>query len=301
MIVATLGDLRRRPVRRGQHPVAAAGRRSVGLHPVWLMFALFAFGSLFGFVGLLLAVPLAAAVGVLVRFALQPLPGEPALSGRDRPHRRRSVDDRCAESRRGSSPSTCPSSRASGARISSSARRTSRPTRSSSAGRTGPTPSLLLIGPRRQRQEPLAAIWAAARPRLDRRRLRVGARQGPAPGLGRRARHRGRRPGGARRGGPVPPPQSGPRDGARFVLLTARTPPDHWALRTPDLLSRLRLAPAVALGQPDDALLRAVLVKLFVDRQLVVDTSVVDYHRAADRTLARHGARRSSRRSTGRP
>lgn len=44
---------------------------SVGLHPVWLMFALFAFGSLFGFVGLLLAVPLAAAVGVLLRFALE--------------------------------------------------------------------------------------------------------------------------------------------------------------------------------------------------------------------------------------
>lgn len=45
--------------------------KSVGLHPVWLMFALFAFGSLFGFVGLLIAVPLAAAVGVLVRFALK--------------------------------------------------------------------------------------------------------------------------------------------------------------------------------------------------------------------------------------
>ncbi|HEX2255458.1 MAG TPA: AI-2E family transporter [Afifellaceae bacterium] len=43
---------------------------SVGIHPVWLMFALFAFGSLFGFVGLLLAVPLAAAAGVLVRFGL---------------------------------------------------------------------------------------------------------------------------------------------------------------------------------------------------------------------------------------
>ena len=42
----------------------------IGLHPVWLMFALFAFGYLFGFVGLLLAVPLAAAAGVLVRFAL---------------------------------------------------------------------------------------------------------------------------------------------------------------------------------------------------------------------------------------
>lgn len=43
----------------------------VGLHPVWLMFALFAFGVLFGFVGLLVAVPAAAAIGVLVRFGLQ--------------------------------------------------------------------------------------------------------------------------------------------------------------------------------------------------------------------------------------
>jgi predicted PurR-regulated permease PerM len=45
------------------------GRR-VHLNPVWVMFALFAFGYLFGFVGLLIAVPLAAAIGVLVRFAL---------------------------------------------------------------------------------------------------------------------------------------------------------------------------------------------------------------------------------------
>lgn len=43
---------------------------SVGLHPVWLMFALFAFGSLFGFTGMLVAVPAAAAVAVLVRFVL---------------------------------------------------------------------------------------------------------------------------------------------------------------------------------------------------------------------------------------
>jgi predicted PurR-regulated permease PerM len=43
---------------------------SVGLHPVWLIFALLAFGYLFGFVGLLVAVPLAATMGVLVRFAL---------------------------------------------------------------------------------------------------------------------------------------------------------------------------------------------------------------------------------------
>jgi predicted PurR-regulated permease PerM len=43
---------------------------SVGLHPVWLLFALSAFGSLFGFVGMLVAVPVAAAIGVLTRFAI---------------------------------------------------------------------------------------------------------------------------------------------------------------------------------------------------------------------------------------
>ncbi|PAQ04546.1 AI-2E family transporter [Mesorhizobium temperatum] len=44
--------------------------KSVGLHPVWLMFSLFAFGALFGFVGLLIAVPASAAIAVLVRFAI---------------------------------------------------------------------------------------------------------------------------------------------------------------------------------------------------------------------------------------
>ncbi len=43
---------------------------SVGLHPVWLILALTVFGSVFGFVGMLVAVPLAAALGVLVRFAV---------------------------------------------------------------------------------------------------------------------------------------------------------------------------------------------------------------------------------------
>ena len=44
---------------------------SVGLHPVWVIFALLAFGYLFGFVGLLVAVPMAATIGVLARFALR--------------------------------------------------------------------------------------------------------------------------------------------------------------------------------------------------------------------------------------
>jgi predicted PurR-regulated permease PerM len=44
---------------------------SVGLHPVWLIFALSAFGSLFGFVGMLVAVPVAAVIGVLVRYGIE--------------------------------------------------------------------------------------------------------------------------------------------------------------------------------------------------------------------------------------
>ena len=43
---------------------------SVGLHPLWLIFALSAFGTLFGFVGMIVAVPVSAVIGVLVRFAL---------------------------------------------------------------------------------------------------------------------------------------------------------------------------------------------------------------------------------------
>ena len=55
--------------------------RVVGLHPVWLMFALVAFGYLFGFVGLLLAVPLAAATGVFARFALRQYLASPLYTG----------------------------------------------------------------------------------------------------------------------------------------------------------------------------------------------------------------------------
>ncbi|WP_210491270.1 AI-2E family transporter [Microvirga antarctica] len=56
---------------------------SVGLHPVWLMFALLAFGSVFGFVGLLLAVPLAAAIGVVARFGLHQYLTSPLYRGTD--------------------------------------------------------------------------------------------------------------------------------------------------------------------------------------------------------------------------
>ncbi|WP_246658751.1 AI-2E family transporter [Mesorhizobium sp. J18] len=55
--------------------------KSVGLHPVWLMFALVAFGYLFGFAGLLIAVPASAAVAVLVRFAISRYLESPLYGG----------------------------------------------------------------------------------------------------------------------------------------------------------------------------------------------------------------------------
>lgn len=54
---------------------------SIGLHPVWMMFALLAFSYLFGFVGLLLAVPLAAVVGVLVRYGISRYLGSKLYTG----------------------------------------------------------------------------------------------------------------------------------------------------------------------------------------------------------------------------
>lgn len=68
--------------------------KSVGLHPVWLMFALFAFGYLFGFVGLLIAVPAAAAVAVLVRFALARYVESPLYSGEAPRFRAEDLEDR---------------------------------------------------------------------------------------------------------------------------------------------------------------------------------------------------------------
>ena len=67
------------------------------------------------------------------------------------------------------------------------------------------------------------------------------------------------------------------REQAGHLLLVARRPAAAWPIRLPDLASRLRAAPAVAIGAPDDALLAALLVKLFDDRQLAVSEGVISY------------------------
>jgi chromosomal replication initiation ATPase DnaA len=65
--------------------------------------------------------------------------------------------------------------------------------------------------------------------------------------------------------------------GGASVLLAASRPPSAWNVRLPDLLSRLRLAAAVELKAPDDALLAGVVAKLFADRQVEVDPGVVQF------------------------
>lgn len=61
------------------------------------------------------------------------------------------------------------------------------------------------------------------------------------------------------------------------LLLTGRTPPAHWPIRLPDLRSRLAATATADLAPPDDALLAAVLVKLFADRQIAVAPPLVAY------------------------
>lgn len=61
------------------------------------------------------------------------------------------------------------------------------------------------------------------------------------------------------------------------LLLTAARPPGAWRIRLADLRSRLRSAIAVGIAPPDDALLGAVLVKHFADRQLRVTPEVIAY------------------------
>ncbi|BAE51647.1 HdaA/DnaA family protein [Paramagnetospirillum magneticum] len=67
------------------------------------------------------------------------------------------------------------------------------------------------------------------------------------------------------------------RELGRLLLLTARLPPATWAVRLPDLRSRLLAMPVAAIGAPDDALLAALLVKLFDDRQLRIGEDVVHF------------------------
>jgi chromosomal replication initiation ATPase DnaA len=138
-----------------------------------------------------------------------------------------------------------------------------------------PGRTVMLVGPEGAGKSHLAAIWSAA----------AGAKVAPAPSLAEAE---------------VPELLASPlvledlaagefderalfhllnlaRQEGAYVLLTARTPPAGWPVAVKDLASRLRALPVITLAPPDDALLRAVIVKLFADRQIGADESVVNY------------------------
>lgn len=135
---------------------------------------------------------------------------------------------------------------------------------------------LTIAGPKGAGKSHLAAIWAArsgAR-RLDRRALaEVPARELVQPG-------------GALLLDPMvfPIPEAGlfhlinlVREQGAFLVLTGREPPARWPARLPDLASRLAALACVEIGEPDDALLLAVLVKMLRDRQMLADPGVPEY------------------------
>jgi chromosomal replication initiation ATPase DnaA len=67
------------------------------------------------------------------------------------------------------------------------------------------------------------------------------------------------------------------REERAHLLLTARTPPATWPIELRDLMSRLRAVPVVTVAAPDDALLRALMMKLAADRQIELDDTLLTY------------------------
>ena len=248
----------------------------IGLHPVWLMFALFAFGYLFGFVGLLLAVPLAAAAGVLIRFALDAISRKPALSrGADaaaaaRPHPSRDPPNendtqaprqlvldlapRPAYGQRGFSRRILQSACAAAfietgplgphARRCWSARRESANRICSKSGDDARSGALVDI--------PSSLIEALV-PDIMPSGGAVALEHAPDATLNERALFH---------------LLNAARENRGYVLIASRDArPGTGALTLPDLISRLEAAPAIQIQPADDDLLRGVLVKLFADRQ----------------------------------
>jgi chromosomal replication initiation ATPase DnaA len=138
-----------------------------------------------------------------------------------------------------------------------------------------PAPVLVLAGPAGAGKSHLAAIW----------RARSGATALAADRLGDEALAAASR-------GPVlvEDPDAAAIDEAglfhllnalrsagHHLLITSRRFPASWPVALPDLVSRLRAAATVEIGEPDDALLAAVMIKLFADRQVEVEPHVVQF------------------------
>lgn len=139
-----------------------------------------------------------------------------------------------------------------------------------------PAPVVVLSGPAGSGKTHLAHIWAAQAGAGLLRAENLGHANAPGMVAGSGLAVDDVRP------GDVPEPalfhliNSAKEQGAG-LLITSRQPAAAWRLGLADLRSRLRMAAPAHLDAPDDDLLRQVLVKLFADRQLIVDRAVVDY------------------------
>ena len=62
-----------------------------------------------------------------------------------------------------------------------------------------------------------------------------------------------------------------------YLLLTAKKPPAAWQLPLPDLMSRLKSLPISEIGLPDDDLLKGILLKMFDDKQVLVNSDLINF------------------------
>ena len=152
-----------------------------------------------------------------------------------------------------------------------------------------PGEALLLVGPRGSGKTHLGAIWARRADARILRRSELGAETAPHDA--------------ARRAILIEDADEPGDEAALFhlinaakregshLLLTAASELALWKLATPDLLSRLRLAPVVHIEEPDETLLRKVVAKLFADRQLAVDEGLIGFLASRiERSFAAAGA-----------
>ncbi len=154
---------------------------------------------------------------------------------------------------------------------------------------TWPQGKLILTGPPGSGKSHLAGIWAADRnataiPAAGLAGADIGALPSPAPVL---IEDADRAAGDPRTETALFHLHNRVLATGSALLLTARTPPRDWGIRLPDLASRMEATARAALEAPDDALLAAVMVKLFADRQIAVPPNTVAYLlRRIDRSFA---------------
>ena len=277
---------------------------SVGLHPVWLMFALFAFGYLLGFVGLLLAVPLAAAAGVLIALCRAALP---------RKRRSTPVTDRISRHLIAAILSSHVSAMSSRPRqLALALDHAESYAREDFLSGPGNAEALTLIDswpdwPAHRRcagraarigQVASRAIWAAAAgARVISGRALDETGLLPALATGALVVEEAAAGGRARLFHLI----NLAREEEAFLLFTARTAPSVWPVVIADLASRLRALPVMTLQAPDDGLLRGLIVKLAADRQLALEEGVVALsRRPTSSARSRRRAPPSSRSTTRR-